>query len=210
MLGLCSLASADTISILYESRPYTAGVPLGSAAAYESNWNSLVSTYPTPPAGYGSTNVTSFNNLNNAGTLGGSNSNIAFHTVINFTVAPSQVGNWSFQFGVDYGLGGVVLLDGAVLDFKTTDMWWAGDFLNTAGVLMGTSTLTSGAHTLELFGLEACCDGGSAGRYQAGSSGYQTFTVSPSSIPEPSTYLTLFSGLGLIAGLARRKKISSR
>jgi hypothetical protein len=203
MLGMCSLLPADTISILYETRPYTAGTALGSAAAYVSNWNTLVTTDPTPPAGYGSASVASFVNLNNSGTFGGSSQDIAFHTVINFTVAPSQAGSWSFQFGIDYGLGGVALLDGAVLDFKTTDMWWAGDFLNTSQILMGTSNLATGSHTIELFGLDACCDGQSAGRYQVGSAGYQTFTVSSSAIPEPSSVATMLSGLGFVAILAR-------
>ena len=53
-----------------------------------------------------------------------------------------------------------LFLDGVALDFKSNDMWWAGNYNNGSQFLSGSSALSAGNHTLSIYGLEGCCDGG--------------------------------------------------
>lgn len=186
---------ADVISILYETRPY-AGGNLPDAAGYVSNWNALLTTDPVPPAGYGAGYVPEFANLSNQGTFNGSSSDIAFHTLISLDVTPSQAGIWNMQFGIDYGWGGALFVDGSQVDFRNTDMWWNGSYADPSQILAGGVNLTAGGHTIELFGLELCCDGATEGRYQIGTQPFQIFATG---VPEPSTVTMIALGIGMLA-----------
>jgi hypothetical protein len=193
---------ASVIGIFYETRPY-AGGNLPAASNYVANWNALLFANPVPPAGYGAAFVPQFTNLSNHGTFGGSSGNIAFHTLITLDVAPSQAGIWNMQFGIDYGLGGALYVDGAVVDFRNSDMWWAGSYSNPSQLLSGGVNLGAGGHTIELFGLEGCCDGATQGRYQVGTQPFQIFEV-----PEPGTVSLAVFAIGMFALCSARHKSS--
>src|SRR4051794_35190683 len=111
--------NAGVVSILYETRPY-AGGNLPAAIDYVNNWNALVLANPLPPAGYGSGNVPAFTGLSNHATFGGSTTNIGFHTLIDLNLTAAEAGMWNMQFGIDYGLGGAVFVDGGLVDFRNT------------------------------------------------------------------------------------------
>jgi len=196
--------NAGVVSILYETRPY-AGGNLPAAIDYVNNWNALVLANPVPPAGYGAGNVPAFTGLSNHTTFGGSTTNIGFHTLIDLNLTPSEVGMWNMQFGIDYGFGGAMFVDGGLVDFRNTDMWWNGSFSNPTQILAGLVNLTAGSHSIELFGLEPCCDGATEGRYQIGTQPFVIFTAEAAA-PEPgtATMIALVAGLLVLRLLARR------
>lgn len=208
-LGLLAFQSSPAVtisSILYETRPYTAGTPLTTAAGYASNWAALAALYPTAPAGYGTTMLSVWNSASNQITFSGSNSNIAFHTRINFSVGAAEAGTWDLRFGIDYGLGGALYVDGVVRDFRNTDMWWAGSYASANQILAASVALSAGAHTIELYGLEGCCDGATQGQYRMpGAAAYQNFAAAAADpLPEPST--VVLSATGLAAWLVFRRR----
>ena len=201
-VGVFAHANASTITL---STGYSAAAAQTSAANYQSVVNAAVAT---PGAGYGSTSIASYDNVSNSG-LFGSGSNIAFKSVINFGVSAADAGAWSFRSGVDFGKGGALFLDGVALDFKSNDMWWAGNYNNGSQFLSGSSALSAGNHTLSIYGLEGCCDGGQQAQFKAGNNNFVSFGAKDgliSAVPEPTTYAMLLIGLGLLGFTARRKQ----
>ena len=200
--GVFAQANASTITL---STGFSSAGAQASATAYQSVVNAAVAT---PGAGYGSTTIASYDNVNNSG-LFGSGSNIAFKSVINFGVSAADAGAWSFRSGVDFGKGGALFLDGVALDFKSNDMWWAGNYNNASQFLSGSGNLSAGNHTLSIYGLEGCCDGGQQAQFKAGNNNFVSFGAKDgliSAVPEPTTYAMLLVGLGLLGFTARRKQ----
>ena len=81
-------------------------------------------------------------------------------------------------------------------------------FYNTANgsFLINNQALSAGNHTLTIYGLEGCCDGGQQVQYAAAGNAFQSFnanTLAP--VPEPETYAMLLGGLALVGGYARRR-----
>ncbi|MDX8124297.1 CCXG family PEP-CTERM protein [Janthinobacterium sp. GMG2] len=201
-VGVFAHANASTITV---STGYSGAGAQSSAADYQSVVNAAVAT---PGAGYGSTTIASYDNVSNSG-LFGSGSNIAFKSVINFGVSAADAGAWSFRSGVDFGKGGALFLDGVALDFKSNDMWWAGNYNNGSQFFSGSSALSAGNHTLSIYGLEGCCDGGQQAQFKSGNNNFASFGANDgliSAVPEPSTYAMLLIGLGLLGFTARRKQ----
>ena len=201
-VGVFAHANASTITV---STGFSNASAQASAAAYQSVVNTAVAT---PGAGYGTTTIASYNNVTNS-SLFGSGSNIAFKSVVNFGVSAADAGTWSFRTGVDFGKGGALFLDGVALDFKSNDMWWAGNYNNGSQFLSGSSLLAAGNHTLSIYGLESCCDGGQQAQFKAGNSNFTSFSSTDglvSAVPEPTTYAMLLIGLGLLGFTARRKQ----
>lgn len=201
-VGVFAHANASTITV---STGFSNASAQASAAAYQSVVNAAVAT---PGAGYGTTTIASYNNVTNS-SLFGNGSNIAFKSVVNFGVSAADAGAWSFRTGVDFGKGGALFLDGVALDFKSSDMWWAGNYNNGSQFLSGSSLLAAGNHTLSIYGLENCCDGGQQAQFKAGNSNFTSFSSTDglvSAVPEPTTYAMLLIGLGLLGFTARRKQ----
>jgi len=206
LLAVAAFAHANASTITIATGFSDAGAQT-SAAAYKAVVDAAVAT---PAAGYGSTSLSSYDYVTNS-SLFGSNNNIASRSTIDFGVTAAQAGSWSFRGGVDFGKGGALFLDGVALDVKTSDMWWAGNYDNSSQFLSGSTLLSAGNHTLSIYGLEGCCDGGQQVQFQQGSSSFASFTAtdglaSVSAVPEPSTYAMLLIGMGLLAFTARRKQ----
>ena len=200
--SLTALSGAQASVVTMDTRASAAG-PQASAAAYRTLIDGLVAA----PAsrGYGSTTVSTYDNLSNRGVLGGSGSDIAFRYTVTFNVATA--GTWDFRFGVDFGRGGAVFLDGLPVAFRNTDMWWAGSYADPTQSFQFSSLLAAGNHVLTIYGLEGCCDGGQQGQFRApGQAGFTTFSATDglTPVPEPTT-LALFGASLLGLAAARRR-----
>ncbi|MFZ6751487.1 CCXG family PEP-CTERM protein [Undibacterium sp. Ren11W] len=159
--------------------------------------------------GYGTKTVDSYDALSNH-VLFGSSQNIAFKSTVTFGVTSGNAGNWSFRAGVDFGNGGAVFLDGKEVAFKSNDMWWSGNYSNPSQFFQFSSNISAGNHTLNVYGLEGCCDGNQQVQFNAGS-GFKSFdksTLTP--VPEPETYAMLLAGLGLLGFISRRKHLRNK
>jgi hypothetical protein len=69
-----------------------------------------------------------------------------------------QNATYNFEFGVDFGLGGALFVNGNWITSRTDDMWWAGDW-SSSDVLKFTVDAVAGLTLIEVYGSEGCCDG---------------------------------------------------
>lgn len=197
--AMCAFGSAGAATIVIDTA-YSNAAAQASAADYASVVNTALLTQST---GYGSTSVSLYDNVTNTF---GSGSNIAFKSTINFGVT-GAASTWNFRAGVDFGNGGAVFLDGAALGSKSNDMWWAGSYGNASQFFQYSSTLAAGNHTLTIYGLENCCNGGQQVQYSTAGAAFQTFgSGTLAAVPEPETYAMLLAGLGLVGFMSRRRK----
>ena len=97
--------------------------------------------------------------LNNRA-LGGSNGNFGWCISAMVEVTPATAGLWGFRYGADFGHGGHLYVRETELEQQwNDDLWWAGNFNDSAQVLEGTIALDAGWHRYEALGFEGCCDG---------------------------------------------------
>lgn len=199
-----ALASSITIQTGFSD-----AAPQSSADAYRSTVDAAVAT---PAPGYGTTTVAEYNNIANHLLFpGGLTTNRAFKSTVVFGVTPSAAGAWRILAGVDFGHGGAVFLDGTALDFRSTDMWWNGSYSNPSQSFQLALNLAAGEHTLQLYGLEGCCDGPQQTVFSIGGSDFHTFGNHDGllpAVPEPSRYAMLIGGLALLEW--RRRAQSGR
>ena len=166
-------ASVGKISYTSHYWPYT----VYSSSGMTSAWQSASASYPYWGYCNGGVTPLSLNGLSNQ-SLCGSNSSIISHVVVPFTT--TAAGSWHFEVGPDYGHGSEMVVDGAVVSTRWYDIYSSGNLDNTGEILDATVTLPAGAHTMEIYGAEPCCDGQWAGRYQlAGAPSWTALSTSP-------------------------------
>lgn len=202
LIAACAAAGHASATVITFASGYSTAGTQTSAAAYRST---VLAAVAKPTAGYGTKTLATFSGVNNAA-LFGANSNVATEYKLDFSVASASA--YSFRFGVDFGNGGAVFLDGVQVAYSTTDMWWNNNYNTPSQFLAFTSTLSAGAHTIEVFGLDSCCDGGAQGQFKAASAAaFTTFSnvdgMNPA-VPEPGSVALL--GLGMLGMLTARKK----
>jgi len=198
--AILALGSANAAVINFQTGFSSAGAQ-ATADDYRNVVDAAVASNP-----YGSTVLSSYDNVSNNGIFGAGSTNIAFKSVITFGL--SSAGNYAFRAGVDFGNGGAVFLDGQAVAINQNDMWWNGSYGTPNGSFNIASTaLSAGNHTLAIYGLEGCCDGGQQVQYSANGDAFQSFsnqTLAP--VPEPETYAMLLGGLGVVGVVSRRRK----
>ena len=208
VMSFTLLVSAHASLIKIETG-FSAARQQTDAAAYKSLVNTAVAS---PSAGYGTTFVTSYDNISNRNLFpSGSKTDIAFKATIGFYVSAENAGSWQFRIGVDFGHGGAIFVDDVAYDFKTNDMWWNGSYKNSSQYFsINSLNLATGNHTLNLYGLEGCCDGYQQAQFSVGSGDFTTFNTSDNltPVPEPEIYTLMLAGLGLIWCIAYRRKES--
>ncbi len=200
--GLFANAQASTTTI---QTGHSAAGPQLTATDYKSVVDAAIAV---PGAGYGSTTVAVYDNIANQ-SLFGSYSDIAFKSTVNFGVSAANAGSWEIRSGVDFGRGGAIFVDGVALAMSGSDMWWNHSYGNTAGVFDVTLNLSAGNHTLNIYGLEGCCDGTQQAQFKVGNGQFTTFSNNDglvAVVPEPATYGMMLAGMGLLAFTARRKR----
>ncbi len=117
----------------------------------------------------------SVNGVNNR-SLGGTNGN--FGWCVSALINVPTAGDWDFRYGGDFGRGGHLYVDETPLEEDwNDDLWWAGNYGNTAETLSGTINLTTGWHRYEAMGFEGCCDGGVGFQARAPGGSWQNLTT---------------------------------
>lgn len=197
-LALAAIGSANAAVITFQTGSSSADAQ-STAQGYADVVNAAV-------AGGNTKVLASYDNVSNNSVFGTGNSNIAFKSTIDFGL--SSAGSYSFRAGVDFGKGGAVFLDGTAVDLKTNDMWWEGNYGNSSQYFqVSGAALSAGNHTLTIYGLEGCCDGGQQVQFAKAGEGYQTFTADTlAPVPEPETYAMLLGGLAMLGAVARRRR----
>lgn len=157
-LGDNSLGAGDTANIVFpdigvrlRSRVSTADPTdaVSGRAAFEAALTDVYDDVRTTVSG-----------LNNRA-LGGTNGDFGWCISAILNVTPATSGNWDFRYGGDFGRGGHLYVSGQALEEDwNNDLWWAGNYNNTAETLSGSITLDEGWHRYEALGFEGCCDGG--------------------------------------------------
>lgn len=205
-------ASASIVTM--HTRASGAGAPsLGSDAANGAYYRDTVTALmgAAPGAGYCDASPAAFTQLSNQLVCGGPASNIAYGFFVDFDVSAAQGANFSLRLGPDFGHGGALFLDGALLAVRTSDMWWGGSYANPAQIFEAVGlALNGGHHQLAVYGLEGCCDGWSEGQYRIGSGGaWTTFArgdaLQAAAVPEPATLALVLGALSALATLAWRR-----
>ncbi len=201
-IAALTIASQANASLITVSTGFSGTGPQTNAADYKTVVHAAVAS---PTSGYGNQTLSTFDNISNHGLFGSSN-NIAFEYNITFNVAATEAGNWGFRAGVDFGRGGAVFLDGNALGFKSNDMWWNGSYGVASQYFGYNNVLSAGNHTLSIYGLEGCCDGGQQAQFRIGTGAFTSFSNADqhNPIPEPTTLALL--GLGLFGIAAKRRK----
>jgi hypothetical protein len=207
-------ASASIVTM--HTRESAAGAPnLGSAAANGAWYRDTVTALMAnaPGAGFCDASPASFTLLSNQLVCGGPASNIAYGFFVDFDVTAAQGADFSVRLAPDFGRGGALFLDGALLAVNSGDMWWGGSYGNPSQVFQAVGlALNAGHHQLALYGLEGCCDGWAEGQYRVGSSGdWTTFArgdtlqaVAAAGVPEPASLVLVLGALSAMGALAWR------
>ena len=204
-VGLVATSSAHASNITIQTGNSTDGLQI-DAASYKSVVDAAVAG---PSLGYGTATPAIYDGITNNGLFGGVFLDIAFKSTVDFGVSAVNAGAWEIRSGVDFGNGGAIYVDGVAQDFKTNDMWWGYSYSDSSQYFDITLNLAAGNHTLNLYGLEHCCDGGQQAQFRIGNNeGFTTFSTGDNlaPIPEPETYAMFMAGLGLMGFIARRRK----
>lgn len=115
-----------------------------------------------------------------------------------FNVDSSMTGQWCMRWAADAGGGGALYFDGDLKFSKWgEDLWWGGSWGNINELIYScVDNVGVGYHSLEIYGMEGCCDGAQqlqVGRLAPGTTNpfnndvaYATLTSQGSDIPTPS------------------------
>jgi hypothetical protein len=122
--------------------------------------------------GYCEKLVNSMTQVSNQKLCKGVNKNVGYYYRITFPVGTDGL-VYSFKTPVDFGLGGVVYLDGKMIKKDLSDIWQGGKSTK----LDFSAKLSKGNHVLELFGSEKCCDGTTRWTFKVSNSQWMDVTT---------------------------------
>ena len=205
LLSLVFLATVSQFAVADSVTLSTRFDPASSPAGgdYRNQWNIDAATPATPGlcdnVGVAIWNLASY--ITNQTTCGGGWSDLDYHFQATFDLATAS--SVEIQLGADLGHGGAAYVDDVLQQTLTADIY--DPTFDTPGQFFDiTLALGAGLHTVDLYGLENCCDGPSAGQFSTdGGQTFQSFSTTPT--PEPLTLLLTGSGL---LGLGRKLRRS--
>ena len=151
--------TATITSITLETRQAPGTLPGTASASFPTYFNSL----PVGQPGYTKTplQLSKYDSISNSPNVaGGSMQNIAYHVQVKFTTPKD--GEFKAQFGMDFGYGGVAIMDGTTYSLISRDIMFQGDWTKSFSI---TANTVAGAHVIDIYGVENCCDSPSSARY---------------------------------------------
>ncbi len=210
LTALATLPAAASVITMQTRHSTAAAAPAGTMAHMGGYYRNLVEglLVQAPTAGYCDTSPAAYLALENSAACGGGNENIAFKFEVGFGI--SSAGTISFQVGPDFGKGGAVFLNGALLAAANDDRWWEGNYAKTSEIFsLQNIAIGVGNHTLSVYGLEGCCDGLQSAKFSLnGNPNWTTFsrTDNLNAVPEPMSAALVLAGLAGMAVATRRRK----
>ena len=142
-------------SILWESGSFKKGRRPQS----EDDMIKFVENSDFSARGYCSRSIPKLSLISNQQCPSGAHDNIAYRVTVRFSL--NMASEISFRFGVDFGFGGLVLLDGNLMKSNYGNIWWGlkWSHQHTEMLTISNVKLERGNHELMIYGLENCCDG---------------------------------------------------
>lgn len=116
-----------------------------------------------------------FSEFNNQITCNGGSQNT--HFAIIFKLCALNGDRLSIRTYNDYGMGGILIVDGKQVLRHNHDMWWGMDYNNVSFQYDMTSDIT-GFHTFQQYGVEMCCGGSQKIQYSRNGGEYRDYRVS--------------------------------
>ena len=200
VLSLAGVVNANAAIITYEDRIANNTV---SNTDYQASWNAQTSAISTRV-------LSDFTGVTLDSGLGYSYTpNQAGFSYLNVSFSVATAGsNWAFQLAPDAGYGGALYLDGTLLNTKTYDLWWGGNWSGTSQILSDSGlNLTAGNHTLTAYWAENCCNGPQGARFSSDGTNFQSLSAlnNPVATPLPTALLFVAPALAGVFGFSRRK-----
>jgi hypothetical protein len=201
----CTLCTANAQafninSIQLEVRASTYSVQVGDSIA------ALLAEFRSSSPLICAKNIRTFESVGSRQSCDGPTTNVT--TLIAMTVAAKDL-TASFEFGPDWGRGGVVFIEnlssaGPVVD----DLWWKRDWANPDVLRFDVAFAGMQEYTLNFLGFESCCGGGMSLRYTTEPNEEDSWQdAGVSTVSAPSMLALMGIGLlGLGAGPMTQKK----
>jgi hypothetical protein len=168
----------DVTSITLETRHWNGHVPADSSDAINTYFSLPMGVPGYAPA---PKTLTIFDGVSNHATFNGVTTDIGYHHHFAFN-APLD-GTLTIRMGADFGGGGTLVIDGQVVQFRNTDMWWNGSYNDPTQYLSGTVAITAGPHTIDSYGFEGCCDGPQQAQYSYLGAPFKIFQAPANEVP---------------------------
>jgi len=188
----CSSHEAwPTLSFNFQSFGSSFAVPSGVTA------DQLLAAVQPSGSGYCTKQLTDISKWKNSAVCGGSDNNVGYSVSWSWWQECDQQGD--FRFGVDFGLGWGVLVDGQLFASYASNAnynYLAGDWSNTSGGVIQVlgRTWAKGKHTIQVIGMEGCCGDFNYVQYRAPGGDWKnvddTFCFGPCSAAPTTENLT--------------------
>jgi len=171
--------SANATLITHESRSIAGGF---SSTDLLDSWNALSNTIT-------SKEVTSFVNVR----PGNNKLNIL---TLDFNT--NYADTWTFEAGLDAGLGAEFYLNGNLISSTYRDLWWSNNWNSRNVFAVNDLMINEGKNTIQIVWAEGCCNGGNSIRFtdfRGEATLLTTDSLRAASVPEPQTIALLGAAL---------------
>jgi len=119
-----------------------------------------------------------------------------------------KTADWGFRAGLDAHYGATLYLDGIEIGSRTDDLWWAKNWKHSDVMNLLGNNLIAGAHILDIYWAETCCNGISSVEFMTENSDWESLSVAnleAASVPEPVTLALLAIGMVILGTQSRNK-----